>query len=169
MPFKINISHKGRTLKIESESEELVGKKIGETLSGSEISKDLAGYELEIAGTSDIAGFPGKKDVEGSGLKRVLLKKGFGLRTKPKGLKKKPARMPKGLRLKKTVRGNTISKDTVQINLKVKKEGNKKFEEMLPKKESKEKVEEKSEQTAKTEEKKESAQPAEQQAQTPAQ
>lgn len=165
MPFKINISHKGRTLKIESESEELVGKKIGETLEGKEISKELAGYELVITGTSDIAGFPGKKDVEGSGLKRVLLTKGFGLRTKPKGLKKKPVRMPKGLRLKKTVRGNTISKDIIQINLKVKKEGNKKFEELLPKKQ----VEEKSEQTAKTEEKKESAQPAEQQAQTPAQ
>lgn len=140
MPFKINISDKGRTLKTESENEELVGKKIGETLQGKEISAELAGYELEITGTSDIAGFPGKKDVEGSGLKRVLLTKGFGLRTKPKGLKKKPVRMPKGLRLKKTVRGNTISKDTIQINLKVKKEGNKKFEELLPKKE---KVEEK--------------------------
>jgi small subunit ribosomal protein S6e len=135
MVFKTNISHKGKALKIEVESEELIGKKIGEILDGKEISKDLDGYELEITGTSDIAGFPGKKDVEGANLKRVLLKKGFGMKTKPKGLKKKPYKMPEGYRLKKTVRGNTISKETIQINLKVKKEGGKKFEEMLPKKE----------------------------------
>ncbi len=137
MAFKFNISDKGKTLKIEAESEELIGRKIGESISGSEVSKELAGYELEITGTSDIAGFPGKKDVEGSNLKRVLLTKGFSLKTKPKGLKKKPVRMLKGLRFKKTVRGNTISKDTIQINLKVKKQGSKKFEEMLPKKEEK--------------------------------
>jgi len=137
MVFKINISHQGKTLKKEIESEELIGKKIGETLQGKEISADLAGYELEITGTSDIAGFPGKKDVEGSMLKRVLLKKGFGLKTKPKGLKKHPVKMPDGLRLKKSVRGNTISKDTIQINTKVVKEGASKFEEMLPKKEVK--------------------------------
>ena len=137
MVFKINISHQGKTLKKEIESEELIGKKIGETLQGKEISADLAGYELEITGTSDIAGFPGKKDVEGSMLKRVLLKKGFGLKSKPKGLKKHPVKMPDGLRLKKSVRGNTISKDTIQINTKVVKEGASKFEEMLPKKEVK--------------------------------
>lgn len=135
MPFKFNISSKGKTLKVEAESEELIGKKIGEAVNGNEISKDLEGYELEITGTSDIAGFPGKKDVEGASLKRVLLTKGFGMQTKPKGLKKKPVRMPRGLRLKKTVRGNTISKDTIQINLKVKKQGSRKFEELLPKKE----------------------------------
>jgi len=140
MPFKINISHNGKTLKKETENEELIGKKIGETLQGKEISADLAGYELEITGTSDIAGFPGKKDVEGSMLKRVLLKKGFGLKSKPKGLKKKPIKMPDGLRFKKSVRGNTISKETIQINTNVVKEGANKFEEMLPKKEVKAEV-----------------------------
>ncbi len=137
MVFKINISHKGKTLNKETESEELVGKKIGESISGDEVSKDLASYELEITGTSDIAGFPGKRDVEGSALKRVLLTKGFSLKKKPKGLKKKPVRMPRGLRFKKTVRGNTISKDTIQVNMKVLKEGSQKFEELLPKKEVK--------------------------------
>jgi ribosomal protein S6E (S10) len=42
-----------------------------------------------------------------------------------------------GLRLRKTVRGNEISADTVQINLSVKKEGSKKFESLLPVKEEK--------------------------------
>lgn len=149
MPFKINISHKGKTLKKEIENEELIGKKIGETIDGRDISGDLVGYELEITGTSDKAGFPGKKDIGGAELKRVLLTKGFSLKTKPKGLKKKPVRMPKGLRFKKTVRGNMISKDTMQINTKVNKEGTKKFEELLPKKEVKaeEKAEKKEEKT----------------------
>lgn len=160
MPFKINISDKGKTLKLETETEALIGKKIGETVSGIEISKELEGYVLEITGTSDIAGFPGKKDVEGYVLKRVLLTKGFSLKTKPKGLKKKPVAMPKGLRLKKSVRGNTISTDTIQINTKVKTEGKKKFTELLPKKEEKEKP---------IEEKREEAKQEEKSAETPAQ
>lgn len=146
MPFKINLSYKGKTLNKEAESEEIVGKKIGEVIKGEEISKELSGYEIEITGTSDIAGFPGKKDIEGSTLKKVILTKGFSLKKKPKGLKKKPVRMPRGLRFKKTVRGNTISKDTVQINMKVVKEGSQKFEDMLPKKEVK--AEEKQEEKA---------------------
>lgn len=124
MPFKINISHKGKTLKKEVENEDLIGKRIGETINGSEISPELSGYELEISGTSDKAGFPGKKDLEGSTLKRVLLTKGFSMHNNRKGIRKK-----------KTVRGNTISLDTIQINTIIKKEGNQKFEDLLPKKE----------------------------------
>lgn len=143
MPFKINISDKGKTLKLETESEELVGKKIGEALRGEDISKELSGYSLEITGTSDIAGFPGKKDVEGSALKRVLLTKGFSMHKRPRREGKKKVYTPDGLRLKKSVRGNLISKDTIQINTKVTKEGSKKFETLLPKKEKAESKEEK--------------------------
>ena len=135
MTFKINISDKGKTLKLETESEELVGKKIGEAIEGKEISAELAGYSLEITGTSDIAGFPGKKDVEGSALKRVLLTKGFSMHKRPRREGKKLVYTPDGLRLKKSVRGNLISKDTIQINTKVIKEGHKKFHDLLPKKE----------------------------------
>ncbi len=132
MPFKINISHKGKTFKLETENESLIGRKIGEKLDGKELKTELEGYELEITGTSDKAGFPGMKEIEGSGLKRVLLTKGFGMKKKPrKEGKKGKTRMPKGLRLKKTVRGNTISKDTIQINTKVIKIGNKKLEEIF--------------------------------------
>ena len=145
MPFKINISDKGKTLKLETESEELVGKKIGESIDGKEISTELAGYTIEITGTSDIAGFPGKKDVEGSALKRVLLTKGFSMHKRPRREGKKPVYTPDGLRLKKSVRGNLISKDTIQINTKVTKEGSKKFHDLLPKKEKAESKEEKKE------------------------
>lgn len=132
MPHKINISQKGKAWKIETEPEVLVGKKIGETIPGKEISPDLNGYELEITGTSDIAGFPGKPDVEGPEIKRVLLTKGWGMHKKPKKEGKKKVSTPKGLRLRKSVRGNTISEKTVQINLNVVKEGSKKLSEIFP-------------------------------------
>ncbi len=130
--FKLNISEKGKAWKIENDSESWVGRKIGEKIKGSEISKDLDGYELEITGTSDKAGFPGKKDEEGTNLRRVLLTKGFSCWTEPKGLRKHPVKMPDGLRLKKTLRGNTISRDTIQINLKVLKSGSRKLQEIFP-------------------------------------
>lgn len=139
MAFKINVSHKGKTIKFETDSEELIDKVIGEKIPGKEISKDLDGYQLEITGTSDKAGFPGIKEYKGPNLRRVLLTYGIGMKSKPKGLKKKKPRANPGLRLRKTIRGDTISADTVQINTKVIKEGAKKFEEMVPKKEPKEK------------------------------
>ncbi len=117
MTFKINVSHKGKTLKFD--------KVIGDKISGNEISSDLEGYELEITGTSDKAGFPGMPNVQGPALKKVLLKKGMAMKDKRKGV-----------RLRKTVRGNTISGDTVQINTKVAKEGSKKFEELGKKEET---------------------------------
>lgn len=122
MPFKLNISDKGKAWKIEIENEDLVGKIIGEVVKGKEISEDLGGYELEITGASDLAGFPHKKDVEGPGLKRLMFNtKGWGMHAK------KP-----GLRLRKTVRGNQISEKTIQINFKVMKEGGKNLKEIFP-------------------------------------
>jgi len=125
MPFKINISDKGKTFQIETESEVVVGKAIGEKIKGSDISPDLEGYELEITGTSDISGFPGKKGLEGTGYHRELLNYGFGMKN-----------TKKGLRLRKTLRGGEISLKTAQINTKVIKEGSKKFTDLIPKKEA---------------------------------
>jgi len=127
MVFKINISHKGKTAKAETENEALIGKIIGDKLKGSEISPEFKGYELEITGTSDISGFPGKKGLEGSIYHRLLLKKGFGMKNSERGL-----------RLRKTIRGEEISLKTSQINTKVLKEGEKKFEELAVKVEKKE-------------------------------
>lgn len=132
MPFKLNISDKGRAWKIESTSETLIGKHIGDTLKGEDIGPELIGYELEITGGSDSSGFPHKKDVEGSELKRVLLTKGWGMWKKPRKLGKKKVSTPDGLRLRKTVRGKRISEKTVQINCNVLKHGTKKLEELFP-------------------------------------
>ncbi len=94
MAFKINVSHKGKTYKLETENEVVVGKRIGETLSGSDLDENLAGYELEITGTSDLSGIPGFKGLEGPGYHRQLLTRGTGMRD-----------TRKGVRLKRTNRG----------------------------------------------------------------
>ena len=135
MAYKINISDKGITIKFEVENESLVGTKIGEKIDGKEIDASLEGYEVEITGTSDKAGFPGFKELAGPGLRKELLTYGLGMHKRPKGLRKKSDK-PKGLRLRKTVRGNEVSEDTVQINTKVVKQGSKKFEELAKKPEA---------------------------------
>jgi small subunit ribosomal protein S6e len=131
MAFKINISDKGKSHKLETESEAIIGKKIGETIQGKEIAPELQGYELEITGTSDIAGIPGFKGLEGNAYHRRLLTLGPGMKNRQKGL-----------RLKKTNRGEEISLKTSQINLIVKKQGEKKFDELIkPSEEAPAKVE----------------------------
>ncbi|HLC53843.1 MAG TPA: S6e family ribosomal protein, partial [Candidatus Nanoarchaeia archaeon] len=68
-----------------------------------------------------ISGFPLAKDVEGIGLKRVLLTKGWGMRDSRDGVRRR-----------KTIRGKTIAATTSQINLKVIKDGAKKMAEIFP-------------------------------------
>lgn len=130
MAFKINVAQNGKTYKVESANENLVGSSIGETIDGALISEDLTGYELEITGTSDKAGFCGMPSVAGPRLQRLLLSYERGMKKRPKheGKKVRSNRNPKGLRLRKTVRGKEISLETVQVNTKVLKEGKKKFE-----------------------------------------
>lgn len=128
MTFKINIGEKsGKTYKLEADAPGLIEKKLGETIQGKDIREDLTDYEFEITGASDKSGFPSIKEVQGENRKKVLLKYGKGMhkRTKKEGKKKVSNPTPKGLRLRKTVRGEIISENIVQINLKVTKEGKK--------------------------------------------
>ena len=130
--FKINLSTKdGKTYKIEAEAPGLIQKQLKDKVNGIEISPDLEGYELEITGASDKAGFTAMEDVQGFALKKVLLNYGKAMHKRPKRDKKKSTK-PAGLRLRKTVRGNTISEAISQINIKVLKEGNKKLSEIFP-------------------------------------
>ena len=108
--FKVVVSTKdGKSLQKEvagGNAESLMRKRIGESVDGSIVG--CPGYELEITGGSDKAGFPMRKDIDGAGRKRILLVKGVGAKRKRKGQ-----------RQRKTVRGNTISQKTNQVNLKV--------------------------------------------------
>ena len=133
--FKINISEKsGKTFKLEAEAPALVGKQLHDKINGKDIHQDLDGYELEITGASDKSGFTAMKEVEGIGLKKVLLsyEKGMKKRPRKEGKKKLSNKNPKGLRLRKTVRGKIISEAISQVNLKILKEGGKKLSEIFP-------------------------------------
>ena len=133
--FKINIAEKsGKTYKLEAEAEAFLEKALHNKVQGKDISPNLEGYEFEITGASDKSGFPALKDVEGFGKKKVLLTYGKGMKKRPRreGKRKLTTPTPKGLRLRKTVRGRIISPEIIQINLKILKEGSKKLSEVFP-------------------------------------
>lgn len=96
----------------------LIGKKIGDEVDGIFVS--LPGYRLKITGGTDKDGFPMRPDLPGMGKRRLLLSGGVGYRPDRKGKRKK-----------KMVRGNTVSADIVQINMKVVKYGTKPIDELL--------------------------------------
>jgi len=108
----------------EKKSKALYGSKINEEVDGAIIG--LTGYKLEVRGGTDKDGFPMRKDVYGTERKRILIASGPGFRKKTKGERKR-----------KGVRGNTISEFIEQINLKITKQGQKKIEEIIGKKEEK--------------------------------
>lgn len=120
---KIVMGYKGKSYQ-KAIIDELVGKKVGDKFSGEVIG--LNGYEFEITGGSDTSGFPMRKDIPGILKKRALLTQGPGVHVKNKGN-----------RIRKTVRGNTISNETAQINLKVLKVGSEELDKIFPKKEEK--------------------------------
>jgi small subunit ribosomal protein S6e len=142
--FKLDIGDpkSKRTVHLETAGEAFLGRKIGDKIEGKEIPevKEFDDYEFILTGASTKAGLPALANVETVGLKRVLLTRGKALK----------AKKPKGLRKKRTVHGNTISEDIMQINLKVSKEGAKPFTEIFKKPEEAKpevKVEEKKEET----------------------
>jgi len=133
--FKINIAEKsGKTYKLELETEGFLGKELHSKIQGKELLPNLNGYEFEITGASDKSGFTAHEDVQGVGTKRILLTYGKAMKKRPRkeGKKKVSNPKPKGLRLRKTVRGRVISPEIIQINLKILKEGAKKLSEIFP-------------------------------------
>ncbi|MHA1224281.1 MAG: 30S ribosomal protein S6e [Candidatus Heimdallarchaeaceae archaeon] len=122
LEFKLNIGDKTGTCytKIvrEAQANALIGLKIGDVVDGSLIG--LPSYEFIITGGSDTDGFPHRKSIQGAGRRKYLLSGGVGYKV-PR----------KGRRVKKSVRGNTISEASYQINMKVSKEGDKPLKELI--------------------------------------
>ncbi len=112
MAFKLVISDPKtrKTYQKEVSGEGILGKKIGDKIEGS--AAGMGGYELQITGGTDNDGFPMRKDVEGSGRKKILLSGAPGYHPKLEGQRKR-----------KSVRGNTVSDDLAQVNTKVVKAG----------------------------------------------
>ena len=119
---------------------QFLGKKIGDMVDGifvGEGDKTLAGYKLEITGGSDKTGTPMRSDLDGGSRQSILVTastgfKGHSLVNKTKGGEKKRFRYkPDGMRKRRYFRGNTISQDTRQINLKVIEAANKSLSDIL--------------------------------------
>ncbi len=127
MKLVISDPKSGKTYQIEipKESEvRLIGTKMGET-----VDVGFAGapsYKVEITGGSDKDGFPMRKDISGTRRGRFLLSSGQGFNPKSKGERKR-----------KTVRGNIISDQTMQVNAKIVEYGDKPLDELFGKKEEK--------------------------------
>lgn len=98
----------------------LVGKAIGSEVDG-EVA-GLAGYTLKITGGSDKDGVPMRRDLPGQGRRKVLVSGGIGYHPKSGGMRKR-----------KTLRGNEVAPELVQVNATVANYGPKPIEELVPK------------------------------------
>ena len=109
---------------------QFLGKKIGDVVDGifvGEGENTLAGYKLAISGGSDKTGTPMRSDLEGGAKKPVLITAGTGFKGH-KIVHKKGNRYrykEDGMRKRRNFRGNVITTDTRQLNLKVVEAGNK--------------------------------------------
>ncbi|WP_455644692.1 30S ribosomal protein S6e [Methanosphaera sp.] len=113
MVYKVVVSDADVTYQLELDDKDakvVNGLKIGEEFNGGVLG--LKGYKLKITGGSDKNGFPMKEDIDGTRRFKSLVSEGTGF---------KPTK--KGLRRRKTVRGNTIADDISQINVKVSERG----------------------------------------------
>jgi small subunit ribosomal protein S6e len=136
--FKVIVSDpEARTSKAveleEARAVPLIGRKIGEVIDGSII--DQPGCKAQIMGGSDKDGFPMRPSVHGGVRRRIVLSEGVGFMP-----------LKEGLRKRKTIRGNVITDEIVQINVKItekpkqakepKKTKEKKEEKLTPQKEA---------------------------------
>jgi small subunit ribosomal protein S6e len=84
----------------------LIGKKIGEIIDGSIVG--LPGYKAQVTGGSDKDGFPMRPSVHGGVRRKVILSGGVGFNPQDDGARRR-----------KTIRGNVITDEIVQINMKI--------------------------------------------------
>ncbi len=90
----------------EARAAPLIGRKIGESVDGSIV--DLPAHKLKITGGSDRDGVPMRPNVHGGVRRKVILSGGVGFNPQDKGERRR-----------KTVRGNVITDEIVQINTKI--------------------------------------------------
>jgi small subunit ribosomal protein S6e len=109
--FKIIVSDpetgKSKILEVEgTRAVPLVGRKLGEIIDGAAVG--MSSHKLRITGGSDKDGFPMRPNVHGGVRIRVILSEGVGFRSNRAGE-----------RQRKTLRGNVITEEIVQINMKI--------------------------------------------------
>ena len=89
-----------------------IGRKIGEIMDGAVV--DIPATKIQIRGGSDKDGVPMRPNVHGGVRRRVVLSEGVGFKSTKSGERKR-----------KTVRGNIITDEIVQINAKIVEQPNK--------------------------------------------
>ena len=90
----------------ETRATPLIGRRIGEIIEGTLL--DLPAHKLQIVGGSDKDGVPMRPSVHGGVRRNIVLSGGVGFNPKNKGERRR-----------KTVRGNVITDEIVQVNTKI--------------------------------------------------
>ena len=90
----------------EARAAPFIGRRVGETIDGSVV--DLPAHKVRVMGGSDKDGVPMRGNVHGGVRRSVVLSGGVGFSPKNKGERKR-----------KTVRGNVITDEIVQVNMKI--------------------------------------------------
>jgi small subunit ribosomal protein S6e len=90
----------------EARAAPLIGKRIGEVMDGAVV--DLSGHKIQLMGGSDKDGFPMRPSVHGGVRRRIVLSGGVGFNP-----------TTEGMRRRKTIRGNVITDEIVQVNMKI--------------------------------------------------
>lgn len=106
--FKLTVSDiKGKSVTKELKDND--GNPLLGLLIGNETDAAIVGLKgkLKVTGGSDKSGVPMRSDIHGAARKRVLLSKGVGLQD-----------VETGQRVRKLMRGNTISEEIYQLNCK---------------------------------------------------
>ena len=106
--FKLTVSDiKGKSISKQlkdSDANTLLGLQIGNETDAAIVGLD---GKLKLTGGSDKSGVPMRKDIHGAARKYVLLSKGVGLQA-----------AETGQRVRKLMRGNTVSEEIYQVNCK---------------------------------------------------
>jgi len=84
----------------------LIGRRLGESVDGSAVG--MPGLKLQVTGGSDRDGFPMRPNIHGGVRVSVIVSKSVGFHPKREGERRR-----------KTLRGNVITEDIVQVNMKV--------------------------------------------------
>jgi len=124
MKLVISDTKTGKAYNKKTEDPVFLNKKVGEEVDLGTVG--LTGFKAKITGGSDKQGFPMKPSLEGQGRKKLLVKKGIGVKQKTKGKI-----------VRKAMRGNTIGADIVQLNLMITKQGPKAISEFIKTEETK--------------------------------
>jgi small subunit ribosomal protein S6e len=90
----------------EARASPVIGRKLGETLDGAAV--DMPAHKIQLMGGSDKDGVPMRSNVHGGVRRAVVLSGGAGFKSTRKGGRKR-----------KTVRGDIITDEIVQINVKI--------------------------------------------------